>query len=1079
MSRGASQTSNPVHPTEIVDALCSHLAEAIKADRSLATGDAGFEGLIARLLADLTGQSFYVAASGPQPFGDAVASTGAVSLQSKAYLGRMQPALVSILGDFEVQLHSNEDLDVLVVALRSLPAQLAVDLERAVGSHGVELVCLQCTAENPDLICLLAKYWGHVHDHPLVQGIPSQLQRQISGLANSIPSKVDEVIDSLANRVLHGLWTYCSGQVASQAYLRGRFEIGATPQRRELFPICLSQAIPRADSAKGFRNWWESNQSLLFVHGEEGCGKSWLIAQEAWQIAESGDAMVLWLDSFQWAAVSNLRDVVETALCSCLGVPASDPELARRLYRKIESRWTRPILLVLDGMNERNCTSTAERILGSCFGRSTPFGADEGNGSAKDEARRDPDGWRVPKVLRIAFTTRSRPSDLIALTAGESSLFRVPPYSDNEFKKLLVDNHLVEEELPKDTAGLLRFPRFFSVFLRVKTKIGSGEVITPALIWWHDLIAKVEDGLDPAITKGLRVQSPTDAEELLTSIAEALSTENELNQSQLNDLFDGHYLDIREQLLDSRVFSKSGRRVATISDDHISLAWGLIILRFLETTQEHEPWAIADQIHQLLEPGLSDPRRAHGILVALQLSLTNGASLSDPSLGGGLLAWFCSHNIFGREGQLDFWCRERLNAYSQFIEGLLVSSHYGSPEKTAVAPLARLWRDEPAYTESIATILRRWLLVTWSEGQPEEKAQHTWHNTTLPVVAYQVQLRLTPIAMSIISQRPDDSLLLTIAQCIASAHLSTALHDSGKRHPTKWPHDTIITLLRWAYTEDAIPFVKGLVANQQVKEVKEALESLIPEALGIRKAAEVWTRPGPPSVEQAIRENADPQAYLPDSPRSWIHASECLAVRDDLPGISSDAQKEILDLFRACCDAGNNTTDRFLFEGLWPWVLKYSPAEFEKACAPVLCRALTSDSGPNYDSMYHFDTLLWQYESDSICRAIETCVKKGKVSLGRHVGGLLSEQLLECLLLHGTDEQIQDHLMATENLRAERGYLLISLMSTTELLRILKPACVVDLAESRCKDLCSATGWKDDTTTVERVEYWLTPCLSV
>jgi hypothetical protein len=170
-----------------------------------------------------------------------------------------------------------------------------------------------------------------------VTGMPKKLRDEIPAIALNSPTKVDSVLRSLRTRITHADRTYDTNKTKSHAFLRRRFGLAKDRGRRWLFPIELKSAIPRPDSAQGFRDWWNKGTPLLFAEGEEGCGKSWLIAQEAWRLTESGGALVLWLDSIQWESAISVRGVVETAFHVCLGIPDSDSDAATRLYRKLES----------------------------------------------------------------------------------------------------------------------------------------------------------------------------------------------------------------------------------------------------------------------------------------------------------------------------------------------------------------------------------------------------------------------------------------------------------------------------------------------------------------------------------------------------------------------------------------------------------------------------------------------------------------------------------------------------------------------------------------------------------------------
>jgi hypothetical protein len=312
-------------------------------------------------------------------------------------------------------------------------------------------------------------------------------------------------------------------------------------------------------------------------------------------------------------------------------------------------------------------------------------------------------------------------------------------------------------------------------------------------------------------------------------------------------------------------------------------------------------------------------------------------------------------------------------------------------------------------------------------------------------------------------------MLPILAECYASANLSIEVHGEN-RFPAKWPYNTLKVLMRWIYTESFVPALQLLYDNETRSDINEAYQWLITEGLGIQNTKKNSERIGLASVEESIRKHGDPRLFMLDNPRSWVHNMELLAVRDDLPEIIYEAKIEIMELFRRCCNPENVSIDRWFFDGLWSWALKLDPEEFESICVGPLERTLAGDALPNYEIFHHFQGFIWHHENNRVQQAIDLCVQKHR----NNISPFTSEMLLEWILLHGGDDQIIAYLVDTENFRAKRGYLLVDLMSITELLRMLKPACVVSLAQHRAITICEIPDWRREPGAVERMEYWLT-----
>jgi len=107
-----------------------------------ATGDHGFEGLIAVLLSALTGDRYYVARSGDQP-ADAVSGAGSIAVQTKRYLDSTSIDETDFEGDYSKACRSFPNLDCYVFAATrvSLALLLLVGLHPwHAGAAGVTLI---------------------------------------------------------------------------------------------------------------------------------------------------------------------------------------------------------------------------------------------------------------------------------------------------------------------------------------------------------------------------------------------------------------------------------------------------------------------------------------------------------------------------------------------------------------------------------------------------------------------------------------------------------------------------------------------------------------------------------------------------------------------------------------------------------------------------------------------------------------------------------------------------------------------------------------------------------------------------
>ncbi len=71
--------------------------------------------------------------------------------------------------------------------------------------------------------------------------------------------------------------------------------------------------------------------------------------------------------------------------------------------------------------------------------------------------------------------------------------------------------------------------------------------------------------------------------------------------------------------------------------------------------------------------------------------------------------------------------------------------------------------------------LKKWLLLTFRSGDKPYRKQTTFKGVKLPIATNQDQLRLTAVAISIISFRPAQALLKELAICYETMNRNTVI----------------------------------------------------------------------------------------------------------------------------------------------------------------------------------------------------------------------------------------------------------------------------------------------------------------
>ena len=319
-------------------------------------GERGFEGLAAKLFEAETGTCFYVARKGDQPIGDAYSPRSAIALQAKLY----NVAALSeneVEGDIDRILREAPTLDVLVVAttVRKGLAQLAARFESKTDETGLDLMLSVLGDGLTSFAALCVVHWD------VVQKFISGLDTQSQTWATTEAFKADtrSALEILQSE-LRGLATRKFVRDASFRQLALRFRgegAGARTHNR----VVLREGVSRPRIEQQLQNWWgDVNVPIVVLQGEEGMGKTWVAAAFVESLLKADAPVTFWLDSLAWGNAGGVEQLVGIALAE---VFVADETLRERIRRKIFHQWDRPVLIVLDGANERGAWRAAERVL--------------------------------------------------------------------------------------------------------------------------------------------------------------------------------------------------------------------------------------------------------------------------------------------------------------------------------------------------------------------------------------------------------------------------------------------------------------------------------------------------------------------------------------------------------------------------------------------------------------------------------------------------------------------------------------------------------------------------------------------
>jgi hypothetical protein len=453
--------------------------------RLTATGENGFEGLIARLLGDLTGIRFHLAHSGDQQGRDARAnlpSSGSVAFECKRYTEDNPLRARDLLAELQQAQVSVPSLDLWILATsRTVPDQVLSDLETAASDKAFDILTLDSVPDgtgNLDFLCAafpnsMEEFFPHLAGEltPIlgeirlragfserIQVLRAQLLRPSGGWPNW-------------QKRSHGEWNVLMTDI-----LAARARLGQ--------PLAVlskdSHCIARLGIESELERWWKSGRPEIFAAvGEEGDGKSWAVTQ--WITQKTTDKIgdfpsLVFLPSRDAGSFKNIHTLLEQSLKQSFG----EGQWSRKLTRWLEtpsSRANGPLaVVVLDGLNERQSPAYWRALIES---------AQEAQYAGSIS---------IICTARAAYWNEHF-SDLQYLPI---KVVKVPSFTDQELTEALTLRGKSLSDFPADLHPLLRKPRYLDLATRHSESMAqSGDITVARLIFedWRDRQSRRETHL--------------------------------------------------------------------------------------------------------------------------------------------------------------------------------------------------------------------------------------------------------------------------------------------------------------------------------------------------------------------------------------------------------------------------------------------------------------------------------------------------------------------------------------------------------------------------------------------------------
>jgi hypothetical protein len=425
-----------------------------------ATGETGFEGLIAVALDAITGLSFRLASSGYQRGVDGKAAfEGAIAFEGKLYTNNLPR--IDVLSKIPDLVRHNDHADLVWVlgATCTVPAQLADDLRADGAKEGVSVLVLDWVPSDFPRLAVALAMGGDMIKGFLKKNLKSADAPKKAAMALAA-IHADEAFSRYEQAIRKELdapgIAIATAEKANNKWFGEKLSNKALARSELGQPVAPQDAavtvLGRDDLVDALSPYFKDSpgEDVICVHGEEGCGKSWIVVQ-SW-LAQSDKPILAFTtpDDFSEAATQeNIERWLIAKLIAQTGDVESEESEVR--WRRRLNTWkdmdkpSRPrLILVIDGINQR-----PGRAWGKIIDNVATY-VNRRGGRVIFTARTHYFDTRVKRALNFAFKEIS-----------------VPKWRADERDKILRHYNAPLNKLNPSVAEFLRNPRILSITLDV------------------------------------------------------------------------------------------------------------------------------------------------------------------------------------------------------------------------------------------------------------------------------------------------------------------------------------------------------------------------------------------------------------------------------------------------------------------------------------------------------------------------------------------------------------------------------------------------------------------------------------
>lgn len=675
------------------------------------TGKTGFEGLVATLLSELTGREFLLAKSGSQMGRDLSSRDGqvnVVAVECKKYKKTTEFDKRSLLGEIAEVTRSISELDLWVfVSSKEVDSVLFESLFEETKIKGIGFICISSGVKGKGKLEALLAYSVDTTIRFLVKNnVPSDNIRKIEEALHQIAedNQIVKACEDLKSELLAPYigfenWRQSSHEeflklLTSESESRAVFGQSLNTDDQQVKFIDRKNAWDNLDT--WYQDWLEKKDQLL-LHGEEGDGKTWIIA--SWlkrKILNDPNFPPIVFISPNMATDQDPLELISAQLTRVLN---RNIDWRLRLEKWIGFRTQvfeiPAAILILDGINETNSPKWWRTIFDTL----------------------QPDLFSNAIATIISTRTQYWEEYFDELNSLNYQKNLVLPYNDTEYKWALKLNNLAPTNIKPELESLIRKPRYFDLMLRHREKISkSGDVTKARLIYedWKDRVNR---------KRNLGDLSDMDFQEILKNLVSRSINDFKKKdiEAEIPDIDDRQ--NIMHELLTGGVFRKEGPRFI-VEEKRLAYGLGLLLFDEVKKARDSDFNQMYDIILRRLEP---QPRMElkESICEIATLHALSCKNTNSEIVIALLRAWIYTHNSEMHLNS-DFGAYFPLNPpiYFDFAENIWAEKWDNPWAQEIFMRALHRWKNESSVSKYLPSVFEHWLSFVLIEGHNIYRRNH-------------------------------------------------------------------------------------------------------------------------------------------------------------------------------------------------------------------------------------------------------------------------------------------------------------------------------------------------------------------